>query len=184
MSLKHAILGLLGDQPMHGYALKRALAPALGKDQLPNDGVLYPLLANLERAGFVRKKPTVSKAGRSRNVFSVTPKGKAELFAWLAGEAGEADEVTYDFFVGQPFLTKCLFFKHLSDDDVRTKLRSQRVSCREKLQLFQTIRATLVDRGVDRYRVAIIDLGIAQTRAKLRWLDAQLRELATQTEAA
>jgi len=184
MALKYAILGLLVDRPMHGYALKRALAPALGRDKLPNDGVLYPLLAGLERASLVRKKASVSNAGRRRNVFSVTASGKQELLAWLASDAGEADHVTYDFFVGQPFLTKCLFFKHLSEAEVRQKLVEQRLSVRDKLQLFRSLRATLEERNVDRYRLAIIDLGIAQTRAKMRWVDSLLRELSAEGAAA
>lgn len=175
MALKFAILGLLCDQPMHGYALKKALAPALGRDRLPNDGILYPLLAALESDGLVKKRRQTSDAGRRRNVFSITDAGNDALLAWLTSDADEADEVTYDFFVGKPFLTKCLFFKHLPADEVAHKLDAQRAATKHKLALFRRIRDTLVERDVDHYRLAIVDLGIAQTRAKLRWLAALIK---------
>ena len=42
--MKYPVLGFLFDQPMHGYALKCALSPALPPGQTVNDGILYPLL--------------------------------------------------------------------------------------------------------------------------------------------
>ena len=56
LSLKYAILGILIEKPMHGYELKQAVSPALSRERLMNDGVLYPLLAKMEREGLGRKK--------------------------------------------------------------------------------------------------------------------------------
>src|SRR2546423_14819243 len=51
--MRHAILGFLIDQPMHGYELKRALSPALPPERRVNDGVLYPLLKRMEAEGLI-----------------------------------------------------------------------------------------------------------------------------------
>ncbi|HJX62052.1 MAG TPA: PadR family transcriptional regulator, partial [Dehalococcoidia bacterium] len=56
MSLKNTILGILIDKPRHGYELKQALSPGLPRRRLMNDGILYPLLARMEKEGLVRSR--------------------------------------------------------------------------------------------------------------------------------
>ena len=84
MALKHVLLGLLTDGPDHAYALKRRLSPALPREQLINDGVLYPLLAKLEADGLLNSSEEQGPNGRRRRVYSVTPRGAKEFRRWLA----------------------------------------------------------------------------------------------------
>ena len=51
--LELAILGLLKEQPMHGYQLSRELGESLGGFWRVSYGTLYPTLRRLERAGEV-----------------------------------------------------------------------------------------------------------------------------------
>jgi len=171
LSLKYAILGFLLENPSHGYGLKRALSPALPRDRLMNDGVLYPLLAKMEKEGLIRGKVESGEKRPERRVFRPTAAGRRVFLQWLRGCIFEEDEVAYDFFLGHPFLVKCLFFKRLTREQVRIKLVAQGESARAKLETFHRIREGMVERGVDPYRVAILDLGIAQHREKIRWLD-------------
>jgi DNA-binding PadR family transcriptional regulator len=48
-----AILGLLADQDLHGYELKKQLADLLGPWSSVSFGSLYPALARLEKAGHI-----------------------------------------------------------------------------------------------------------------------------------
>ena len=182
--MKYSVLGFLIDQPMHGYALKRALSPALPPAQQVNDGILYPLLKRLESEGLVRKRVERGRGGRARNVFHPTAKGRRAFEQWLASRDDEADEVAYDFLVGHPFLTKCLFFGSLEPDEVVAKFQEQLAGCVEKLETFESIRARMVGRGVDRHRVAVLDLGIAQQQEKERGLKRMIRESKQQARAA
>jgi DNA-binding PadR family transcriptional regulator len=52
--LELAILGLLKEQELHGYELKKRLTDALGAFSSVSFGSLYPALARLEAAGAVR----------------------------------------------------------------------------------------------------------------------------------
>jgi DNA-binding PadR family transcriptional regulator len=174
--IKYAVLGFLIDQPMHGYALKRALSPALPPEQQMNDGILYPLLRKLESEGLVRKREERGRGGRARHVFHPTAKGRRAFEQWLASGEDESDEVTYDFLLGHPFLTKCLFFSKLAPDDMITKLEHQLAGCTDKLDTFNAIRGRMAERGVDSYRIAVLDLGIAQQKEKARWLKRMLRD--------
>ena len=179
--LAHAILGLLADTPMHGYALKKALAPALGRGGLPNDGVVYPLLARLQREKKLKKQIQRSPGKPDRHVWSVTPAGRAAFEQWLERGDDERDEVTYDFFVGHPFVTKCMFFDQLSPGAIRDKLAAQQRATRDKVSTFEQIRAAMIERRVSGYRTAILELGIARQRATLRWL-RQLEQRLTKEE--
>jgi DNA-binding PadR family transcriptional regulator len=177
MSLKHVVLGFLADREMHGYELKRALSPALPPERMLNDGVLYPLLKRLEAEGLVRRRVERGNGSPDRHVYRPTARGRREFEEWLHSDQLEEDEVKYDFLLGHPFLAKSLFFTQLDDRRVRAKLKAQQESGGEKLREFERIRAGMVERGVDSFRLAVLDLGITQQRAKLRWLERMIGEL-------
>ena len=175
--MKHAILGFLLDQPMHGYALKRALSPALPPDRRINDGVLYPLLKRMEADGLVSGRVERREGAPDRRVFHPTEAGRRAFRDWLESPVGEEDEVEYDFMLGHPFLTKCLFFRDLRPAEVALKLADQLEAGEAKLADFHRIRKGMVERNVDPYRIAVLDLGLAQQREKVRWLKRMVAEL-------
>ena len=177
MSLKNTILGILIDKPRHGYELKQALSPALPRQRLMNDGILYPLLARMEKEGLVRSTIEPGDGRPDRRVFEPTDAGRQAFFDWLRGLAFEEDEVSYDFFLGHPFLAKCMFFKHLSREEIRAKLGTQMETAAAKLEAFYRIREGMAERGVYPMRIAILDLGVAQQREKIRWLEKLGNEL-------
>src|SRR3974390_3233662 len=53
--LELAILGLLSEQPRHGYELKKRLSETLGPLWGISFGSLYPALRRLERAGAIEE---------------------------------------------------------------------------------------------------------------------------------
>src|SRR5919198_803326 len=120
--MKHAILGFLIDQPMHGYELKRALSPALPADRRVNDGQLYPLLKKMEAEGLISGRVERRNQGPDRKVFHPTERGRRAFQRWRESPELEEDEITYDFLIGHPFLTKCFFFARLSSAAVSSKL--------------------------------------------------------------
>ena len=168
--LGNVVLGFLFERARHGYELKRTLSPALPRTKQVNDGVLYPLLRKLEEAGLIRGTMKESKAARARRVFQLTRAGKVELDAWLRDQSDEADDVSYDFMIGHPFLAKCMFFDHLDEEEINAKIEAQLEGARGKLATFERIRDGMRERSADPWRVAILELGISQQRVKIRWL--------------
>ena len=61
--LELAILGLLKEQELHGYELKKRLAETMGSGTGVSFGSLYPALARLEKADAVRVVPIPSPRG-------------------------------------------------------------------------------------------------------------------------
>jgi len=105
------------------------------------------------------------------------PERVLTFFTWLQGPAFEADEIEYDFLLTHTFLHKCMFFKHLSREEIIGKLVAQREAARAKMKTLDRIRRGMLTRGVDPCRIATLELGIAQHRYKIRWLEKMTKEV-------
>ena len=81
-----AVLGLLAEEPTHGFALARAMQPDgdVGKVwSLPRPRV-YHAIDDLARKGLIEPVGTVpSRSGPRRTVLQVTPAGRRALTEWL-----------------------------------------------------------------------------------------------------
>ena len=76
-ALPHAVLGLLANGEMHGYAMIEVLRS--GGFPRTQGGTLYPLLRRLEEQGLVSHVWQHDAAGPGRKQFTVTEEGRAEL---------------------------------------------------------------------------------------------------------
>lgn len=80
-----AVLSYLSQQPMHPYALSRALREH-GDDRSIkfSHGSLYMVVGQLTRAGFVAGQATGRDGQRPEHtIYALTPAGRAELRDWL-----------------------------------------------------------------------------------------------------
>ncbi len=91
--LGYALLGLISQQPLSGYDVKKIFAttPMAGFSDSP--GAIYPALRRLEKVGLVRSEVKQMTGLRQRRVFRITPKGLASLKAWMAKPITEEDVV-------------------------------------------------------------------------------------------
>ena len=80
--LELAVLGLLKEQQLHGYELKKRLTEALGPFSSVSFGSLYPALNRLETAGAVRAVDAAMA-----NVEAEAPRPPVPMTGSLAGEA-------------------------------------------------------------------------------------------------
>jgi DNA-binding PadR family transcriptional regulator len=75
--LRYVLLGLIAEQPRHGYELIKAIEEKFGGLYSPSPGVVYPTLTLLEELGYIRP----DSAEGPRKQFIVTPEGEAFLAA-------------------------------------------------------------------------------------------------------
>jgi DNA-binding PadR family transcriptional regulator len=190
--LELAILGLLKEQELHGYELKKRLTDALGAFSSVSFGSLYPALGRLEAAGAVRAvvqpaeggpagpvvpmtgsiageaaafraRRSTTRPSRTRKVYAITPRGET-----LFEELLEADSVSADD--DRAFNLKLAFCRHLPPE--------------RRLGLFERRRALLVERlakartnvrsrreRMDLYTRSLADHGAETTEADISWLD-------------
>ena len=73
------ILKTLQPQPMHGYAISKALAERSGGDLAVEGAALYQGLHRLQRKRLVKSRWGTSETGRRVRIYALTPAGKAQL---------------------------------------------------------------------------------------------------------
>jgi DNA-binding PadR family transcriptional regulator len=91
-----AILGLVSEQPRHGFALARLMAPEgeIGRVWALPKPLVYRALATLEERGLVT--PVAEEPGDRgphRTLHAATPRGIEVLGAWLAAPVDHLREV-------------------------------------------------------------------------------------------
>jgi DNA-binding PadR family transcriptional regulator len=74
--LKLAILRLVAERPIHGYALIKEIERITSEDWRPSPGSIYPALQSLVKHGLI----TSSADGR-RRIYEITPAGRIILEA-------------------------------------------------------------------------------------------------------
>jgi len=95
------LLATLFAGPRHGYALKKQ-AGMLFTDNPVHNNLVYPLLRRFVENGWVARKAAKGLRGQTREVYSITAKGRAELLRRLAafGEKEAASEAEFRLRVG------------------------------------------------------------------------------------
>jgi DNA-binding PadR family transcriptional regulator len=159
MSVPYALLGLLEQQPRHGYDLKRLFDRYFAPDHPVAFAQVYSTLGRLEQRGRVRLEGIERAEGPDRRRYAITDEGTSELERWL-GEPLDAE----------PHLQASLFTKVvlaiLSGRPVEPLVDTERHAHLERMRALTGIRrnATLP--------VALLaDYALFHLEADLRWLD-------------
>jgi DNA-binding PadR family transcriptional regulator len=158
--LDFAILGLLREQPRHGYELKRALGD-LGFWQV-SFGSLYPALRRLEKKGFIE---ATAGEGR-RKAYRMTEAGNEGLQETLAtADRGKDSDRTFQL--------RLAFLGYLEPAKRLPVLEDRRLALQKRLhgarRSFKGARGA--GRGTDRYRLALMERRVRSTEADIAWLD-------------
>lgn len=159
--LEVAILGLLKQQPMHGYQLSRELGESLGGFWRVSYGSLYPSLKRLEAQGAVEQVFDEQEVGRRKNVYRITEKGEG-LFRELLEEAG-SDATGEE----NRFRVRVAFFKYLAPESRIRLLERRRAFLEERLD---TLTASLATNH-DTYTLSLMQHGRETTEQDIAWLN-------------
>ena len=81
--LGYALLGLIHQQPMSGYDLRKIFISTAMGSYSDSPGAIYPALTRLEAHGLARGTVEKTTSLRKRRVFKITPAGLAAFTAWL-----------------------------------------------------------------------------------------------------
>jgi DNA-binding PadR family transcriptional regulator len=180
VSLDHAILGLLVEQPSHGYSIKKRLFESLAEAVGVNDGQLYPALARLESRGWIRKRVVAQRRSPPKHLWRVTAAGLREFQRWLATPEPEPDAAV-DLFWRHGFLQRCAFFRHLDGSGVAAHASRELEGARRRLARLERLSTRLLAQGADPYRRLLVEYGIRYQRMRCEWL-SELHSCAAPTE--
>lgn len=205
--LELAILGLLQDQELHGYELKKRLGETLGPFSGASFGSLYPALRRLETAGAVEAVDAARPAVAQVRPVPMTGSLGGELAAFAARrrataptKSGRTRKVYRITERGQQLFGELLTASSQSSDDDRTftlKLAFARYLPPEaRLGLLERRRAFLVERlararssvrtrkdRLDLYTRSVMEHTSDITEHDISWLDrlieAETRSIAS-----
>lgn len=169
--LELAILGLLHDQPLHGYELRKQLSGVLGAFRAVSFGSLYPCLRGLVERGWITERTAADNAAhqgtaltgkRSRITYELTAEGK-EQFQTLMGQTGPASWEDENFDVHFAFFGR-------ASSDVRLRiLEGRRSRLEERLDASREQSRQRRER-TDKYTAELHRHGLESTEREVRWL--------------
>ena len=187
--LELAILGLLGEQELHGYEIRKRLRDELGFFSPVSFGSLYPALSRLERSGAVesaeaddRSGPAVPMTGslggeraalrgrrpggrgrRGRKVFRITEEGRRQFAALLDNErdAGNDD--------ARSFGLRLAFARYLPPPARLRLLERRRAQLVQRLEAVRL--AAAGPRSLDPYARSVVEHTAESTERDITWLD-------------
>jgi DNA-binding PadR family transcriptional regulator len=159
MSVPYALLGLLEQQPRHGYDLKRLVDRYFTPDHPVAFAQVYSTLGRLEQRGRVRVDSIEQGEGPERRTYAITDAGALELERWL-DEPLDAE----------PHLQASLFTKVvlaiLSGRPVEPLVDAERHAHLDRMRELTAVRRTAP------MPVALLaDYALFHLEADLRWLD-------------
>jgi DNA-binding PadR family transcriptional regulator len=162
--LAFAVLGSLGERPMHPYEISTMLR-ARGKDQSikVNYGSLYSVVAALEKHGFIEALETVREGNRpERTVYQVTDAGRAEFDDWLSELLGTPSREFHPLEAGLAYLPGL-------PPDRAVELLEQRL---------QAVDAEIEELGAAHERMAAAEF------PRIFWVESEFRLALLQAESA
>jgi DNA-binding PadR family transcriptional regulator len=202
--LELAILGVLQEQPLHGYELKKRLSEMLGSFWGVSFGSLYPALRRLERAGAIEVVTGREvESGPARDVPAMPATGslKGEAAAarlrllppGTSRGSGRRPRKAYRITEsGQQQFHALLAADDAGDDDRVFTLKlafCRYLDAPARLDLLSRRRAELADRlararrsrgpAVDRYTRSLVEHRTRSTERDLEWIDELIADEAT-----
>jgi hypothetical protein len=184
--LEIAVLGLLKEQPLHGYELKKRLGETRGFLWGVSYGSLYPALRRLERDGSIEvvdepaPRPVAAtgslkgdlaaarRAGarpakpsrRTRKAYRITPAGEQRFVELLLADDPHADEE-------KAFALKLAFCSYVPE-----AARIELLERRRAVLVTRLERAGRTERAPgDRYSRALFEHRTRSTQRDLEWVD-------------
>jgi DNA-binding PadR family transcriptional regulator len=204
--LELAILGLLEDQELHGYEIRKRLRDELGLFSNISFGSLYPALSRLERAGAVEateeaggdaggpvpmtgslsgeraalraRRAGPARGRRGRKVYRITAEGRRQFTTLLRSESGAGAEDARSFGL------RLAFARYLPPQARLRLLERRRAQLAQRLT--ETRAATADGSRLDPYARSLVEHTTESTERDISWLDRLIdaeRGRAATTEA-
>lgn len=165
MSVRNALLGLLAENPRHGYELHAAFEAMVGgeKNWDVKPSQIYTTLSRLEESGFVMTEGLQQAGGPEKRVYAITPDGKLALAAWFASGV-ELEHQRDEFFI------KLMLSLATGEAEPHRVIQTQRSKLYQDLHAI-TARRQQANPKSELAKIMLLDKTVMHLEADLRWLD-------------
>ncbi len=164
MSVKHTLLALLYQRPMHGYELGKQLALTVSADWDVKPGQIASTLTRLNEARLVDHEIVETNDAPDRKVYFLTDDGLAELRVWYL-----SPEVR-DYRLGDTFYIKLVLSLAGGPVPPEQVLMAQRRELYQQLHQVTDMRRKADDR-TELPWVLLLESATMHLEADLRWIE-------------
>ena len=168
MSLKHGLIGLLAREgPQTGYQLTKAFDRSVNFVWHAVHGQIYPELARLVEAGFIRQMGTGPRGSKR---YEATPEGVAELRRWITDvepTRGTRSET----------LLRTFFVYRVDPDAAEAVFRREAEEDRRELAVLEGFAAERVTKPSERASALTVDSGVRVLKARIKWAESAADEV-------
>ncbi|HEX2910494.1 MAG TPA: PadR family transcriptional regulator [Chloroflexia bacterium] len=175
MSYQLVLLGLLSEQPRHGYEIKQTFEQGSFAEYLKvSGGGLYYNLHKLVKEGYITEQ-NVEREGNypDRHIYQITPEGRNYFFRLLRDTM--SDLKGRNFF--DPLDAALLFGPLLSRQEVLVRFQRQLVRTRARYFQLNLIYETLkkVKTFKEPYNLLLLDHSVSRLKSSMEWLEKAYR---------
>jgi PadR family transcriptional regulator AphA len=164
LTIEHALLGFLRQQPMHAYEILQTLMrnEALGLVWHLKQSLVYVMLERLEAEGFVTASLEPQGSRPPRKILQLTPDGQDAFAEWLVTPVAHGRDFRLEF------LAKLYFASQDDSASAATLIAGQQQACRDWLVELRA-QADALSEARD-YDWLVLQFRIGQIEAISAWL--------------
>lgn len=167
---RHFILGLLVNQPMSGYDIKRLFGRFRWLVGRSSFGNIYPALHSLLEEGLVTVDVIASPDRPPRKVYHINERGLQALEAW------NREPVEQDVSL-KTFVMRLLLSGNLDREELMAYLEQRRADVAEQRDALQELADPTHDGDLG--RTLALEYGLALSGKEIDWLERTLEQLGT-----
>jgi DNA-binding PadR family transcriptional regulator len=164
VSVRHALLALLSEEPKYGLQLREEFEAHTGEVWPLNVGQVYTTLQRLERDGLVAVVDGESAEPGPQKAYRITDAGAAELGEWLRTVPDLSTPPRDDL------VMKILIAVRVPGIDVHEVIQAHRRYLIELMQEWTRLKED--DDGADLSFALVVDSELFRLDSVVRWLDA------------
>jgi DNA-binding PadR family transcriptional regulator len=165
-TIEYILLGLLHETPQHGYSLHKTLSEmdSLSRIWQVKRSKLYYLLTKLEDRGLIAGKHVPGQNRPSRDVYTLTEKGKKVFLEWVEAPIETARHVRL------VILARLYFALSLGVETTNRLLANQKRVCQTWMDSLRAEKKVLQD--PDLITEQVLSFRMGQIQAMLDWLES------------
>ncbi|AZV56570.1 PadR family transcriptional regulator [Clostridium sp. AWRP] len=173
---KYAILGVLSHISGSGYDIKKFCDSSINYFWNENYGHIYPVLKKMEEEKLITKQVEQTEGRPSKNVYSITEKGRKELKEWIMLPVESIPNRS-------ELLLKISLSGNVPTQNVIQKIENVKEECEKEFEeyskiedAFNTGKIKLDEKNLALWK-STVRFGKYIEEAKLKWCDETLKSL-------
>jgi DNA-binding PadR family transcriptional regulator len=164
LSPEMALLGLLYNEPGHGYDLHRKVITDLGQVWHLSQSQAYSILKRLETRRDISMEEIPQEKLPPRQMLRMTQQGRQRFLDWLDTPSGGSVRA-----IRMEFVTRLYFLRMYMPEKLTQAFDQQRAEATRQLQRLEKTCADLPNEQI--YNRMSLEMRLKQLNAVLEWLD-------------